>query len=99
MTAPVARLLLNIANRRRDGRTTRQTAGKRVMRLKTLLLSATLFAAAIGGASAHTAFVVPRDFTPDTDYASAEASFTTQFFTPQIGLGADGFHAVRPNAT
>lgn len=58
-----------------------------------------MFAAAIGGASAHTAFVVPRDFTPDTDYASAEASFTTQFFTPQVGLGAEGFHAVRPNAT
>lgn len=66
------------------------------MRLKTILLAATFLASAIGAASAHTAFLVPRDFTPDGDYASAEGAFATTFFTPEIGITSEDFHAIRP---
>jgi hypothetical protein len=66
------------------------------MNLKILVPVAALLVASVGSASAYTAYVAPRDFTPDGDYAIAEAAFTTQFFTPQVGVSAPDIHALRP---
>ncbi len=66
------------------------------MNWKLLVPVAALMLASVGSASAYTAYIAPRDFTPDGDYAIAEAAYTTQFFTPQVGISSPSFHALRP---
>jgi hypothetical protein len=79
------------------GRTPRPLLlGLAEMTLKLLVPVAALLLASVGSANAYTAYIAPQDFTPDGDYAVAEAAFTTQFFTPQVGVSSPDFHALRP---
>ena len=65
------------------------------MKLKSVFLSAFLFMFGAGAASAHTAFLLPSDFTPDGNVVSVDAAYGATFFTPEIGVSAD-FHATGP---
>ncbi len=65
--------------------------------MKMLALSAVLLGVMAGSASAATAYMKPASFyTPDPTVA-IDASFTTQFFTPTIGLDSPNFKVVLPN--
>lgn len=48
-------------------------------------------------ASAHTAYLLPQDFTPDDGRVTIEGAYATQFFTPTIALGGPDFHALAPD--
>ncbi|MES1199313.1 MAG: DUF4198 domain-containing protein [Pseudomonadota bacterium] len=49
-------------------------------------------------ASAYTAYLLPRDFTPDTGAAvQVEAAYGTQFFAPVVGLSGPDMHVVSPS--
>ncbi|MFZ2029899.1 MAG: DUF4198 domain-containing protein [Vitreimonas sp.] len=64
--------------------------------MKTILIAATLFAAAASPAAAYTGFLLPQDFWPSSGTASVQASYATQFFTPSVALGGD-FQVIDPN--
>lgn len=63
-------------------------------------LKAVLMAAAFGFASAaqaHTAYLLPDDFSPEGANAPINAAFSTQFFSPEIGLSHVGVRAIGPD--
>ncbi|HVY84115.1 MAG TPA: DUF4198 domain-containing protein [Caulobacterales bacterium] len=66
-----------------------------------LVLAACAFALSFIGlpAYAHTAYLLPRDFTPDGGAVTIEAGYATQFFTSAIGLSSPDLHAVAPDGT
>lgn len=63
---------------------------------RSLVVSAAVLLAGVGTAAAHTAYLLPRDFTPDTDLATIEAAWGTTIFAPEVGLGGS-LGAVRPD--
>lgn len=66
------------------------------MSLKFWALSAAFMFAGAASAVAHTAYLMPRDFTPSGTVATIDGAFATTFFTPEIGLSSPTMHAVKP---
>ena len=56
--------------------------------MKQHLLAAALVIAATGPAAAYTSYILPADFSPESEM-QLEAAFASTFFTPAIGLPAD----------
>jgi uncharacterized GH25 family protein len=63
-----------------------------------LLAFALLLCAAGGGASAHTAYLMPSDFIAPNERVRFESAFATSFFTPEVAVGA-GFKIIQPDGT
>lgn len=66
--------------------------------MKRILVAAAFFAAMASPAAAYTAFLMPQSFWPTDDTVTVQASFATQFFTPQVAAGGN-FQIIGPNAT
>jgi uncharacterized GH25 family protein len=57
-------------------------------------------ASAAGLARAHSPYLLPNAFdVSQRDHVSVQASFTEDFFTPDIVMKADAYHVVRPDGT
>lgn len=52
-----------------------------------------------GAASAHTAYLLPQDFTPEGGTVTTDAAYATQFFSPTVPLGSSDFHFLFPDGT
>lgn len=50
-----------------------------------------------GAAAAHTAYLLPQDFTPEDARVTVEGAYATQFFTPTIALGGPDLRAIAPD--
>lgn len=48
-------------------------------------------------ASAHTAYLLPQDFTPEGGTVTTDAAYAIQFFTPAVPLGSRDFHFLAPD--
>lgn len=56
--------------------------------MKRYVLAAVLFAATVSPAAAYTSYIKPNEFWVVEPSVEVEGSFSTQFFTPSIALGA-----------
>lgn len=71
------------------------------MRIATVATTALLGLIALSGtAAAHTGYLLPNLFTtPQRDHVTVEASFTEEFFVPDVVMKADDYHVVTPAGT
>ena len=51
-------------------------------------------------AAAHTSYLMPSSFAPSRgEYVTLEASFTEDFFKPEIAVLSDDYHVIRPDGS
>lgn len=63
-----------------------------------LCAAALMAALAIPAASAHTSYLLPTVFTTsEGNFVTLEASFTEDFFTPEIAVKSDDYHVLLPD--
>ena len=69
--------------------------------MKFRLCAAALAAAmTVPAASAHTSYLLPTTFTTsEGTFVTLEASFSEDFFVPEIAVDSDNYHLVRPDGT
>jgi len=69
------------------------------MSARRVLVAAALVAISLvgGSASAHTPFVKPLDFYPDTNTIYAEAAYSTNIFLPVVGVPAPTLQLIAPD--
>jgi hypothetical protein len=69
------------------------------MRLfKTLAIAGLLLAALAGGATAHTPYVKPLNFSPTGEWTSVQLAYSTQIFCPLVGIGPpENFQLLAPD--
>lgn len=57
-----------------------------------------IFAFSASAAMAHTAYIVPVDFTPESA-TTIEGAYASQFFTPTIALSPSAMHVITPEGS
>jgi len=63
-----------------------------------ILASLAISMAAVGAAEAHSPYLLPNTFDASgRDHVTVQASFTEHFFSPDVVMKSDDFHAVGPD--
>ncbi|MBS0384080.1 MAG: hypothetical protein JSS00_01870, partial [Proteobacteria bacterium] len=65
--------------------------------LRSFVVVCALAAGFLGAADAHTPFVKPLDFLPDTNTVYAEAAYSTDIFLPVVGMPTSSFELLGPD--
>lgn len=62
-----------------------------------LALTAAMAMVLTAPAAAHTTYLLPADFSPDTEEVDVQAAHALTFFTPDVGLASPNFHVLNPD--
>lgn len=65
--------------------------------LRKFALTAAMALALAAPAAAHTTYLLPADFSPETEALDVQAGYAVTFFTPVVALSSPQFHVLNPD--